>query len=102
MNIESIEKFEKLLEEKTTLVVDFYAEWCGPCKMLLPVLTKINEENPEYNIVKVNIDNFPELADKYEVQTVPTMVFIKNQKIVDRHSGFLPKEALVEKIKKNI
>lgn len=100
MNIKNIDEFNKVIDTGDFVLVDFYAEWCGPCKMLLPIINSIIEENKDIKILKVNIDDVPELAEKYSVQSIPTLLFIKDKEEVERHGGFIAKEALLEKIKK--
>lgn len=80
------EKLEDLLSNEITLV-DFYAEWCGPCKMLGTVL-----ENMDLNIIKVNTDEHPELATKFGVMSIPTVVIFKNKKEITKFIGFRSKE----------
>lgn len=88
-----------VLESATPTVVDFYADWCGPCRALSPVLEQVQEEvAKKAKIVKVNIDNNMELARKYMVMSVPTMVVIKNGKEVGRISGLMGADSLVNKI----
>ena len=83
------EEFQtEVLESKVPVLVDFWAEWCGPCRMVAPVLEKLQEEYSEkIKIVKLNIDNFPALAEKYDVQSIPNMVLFKNGTEVDRIIG---------------
>lgn len=75
-------------------VVDFYADWCGPCKMLGTVL----EEIEDTSIIKVNVDNYPELASEYKVMSIPHLIFFKDGKEVTYSVGFMDKETLLEKI----
>lgn len=100
MKIENIKKYEELMEADFA-VIDFYAEWCGPCRMLLPIVEKMAEEHPEFNLYKLNIDDFADLAEKHNVQSVPTVIYFKKGQEVDRSSGFLAANVLKEKIEKN-
>lgn len=84
---------------KGVVVVDFFATWCGPCKMLSPIYEALGNEMVEKaNFLKVDIDQSIELAQKFEVSTVPTMLIFKDGKPVDRLIGFMPKENLKNKI----
>ncbi len=100
MKIENIEKYNELMN-KENAVIDFYAEWCGPCRMLGPIVEQLSNEHPEYNLYKLNIDEFADLAEKHNVQSVPTIIYFKNGSEVDRTTGFLPADSLQERIEKN-
>ena len=97
VNINNFES-EVLNNEKITLI-DFYADWCPPCKMLSPLVEKIAEERDDINFVKVNIDYDVELANKYGVVSIPTLVVIKDGKEVDRSIGYIEKEKIEELLK---
>ncbi len=94
------ENFEQeVLKSDLPVLVDFYAEWCGPCKMLTPILDELSEEyKGKWKIGKVDIDEAPELAGKYQVQSVPTLKFFKNGEEVETLMGFQSKEKLMEKL----
>lgn len=81
--------FEKMMAEKKTFIVDFFATWCGPCKMLGAVLEKV-ENTLGVDVLKIDIDQDTALAEEYEVMVVPTLLFVKNGEIVYRESGFFP------------
>ncbi len=86
---------EVIAEEKGPLIVDFFASWCGPCKMLAPVLESVGQKYASsLKILKVDIDEYPELANEYKVMSVPTLLFLSNGKLVDREVGFIPEEKL--------
>ena len=78
-------------------IIDFWATWCGPCRMLSPILDEIAEENG-YDIGKVNIDEEPGLAREHRVAAIPTLIFMRDGQEVGRSTGYLPKDALAEKI----
>ena len=76
------------------VLVDFYADWCGPCKMLSPILEKIGKENENLKIVKVNIDESQMLASYFSVFSIPTLILIKDGKPLEKIVGFNPKETI--------
>lgn len=90
---------EVVLRSEKTVLLDFYAQWCGPCKMLGKELEEMNP-GEGYSIVKVDIDQNPDLARQWKVQSVPTLFVIKNGASVVSITGFLPKEELEKRIKK--
>lgn len=89
--------FNEALNNKYVLV-DFYADWCGPCKMVGPVLEELDGENDQLTVVKVNVDNELDLASKYGVQSIPNMIFFKEGKAVTQIIGFANKDAILDKI----
>lgn len=97
-------EFQKeVLECKTPILVDFYADWCGPCKMLAPVLEQVSTEMGEkVKVVKINVDDAEDIARKYRVMSIPTMVLIKNGEEQDRFIGLHNLQMLVDKINENL
>ncbi len=69
---------EKVLKNSKKVLVDFYADWCGPCRMLSPIIEEIAKENDEYEFVKVNVDDCPEVSRKYGVMSIPTLIVFEN------------------------
>ncbi len=86
--------YQKALDSKGTFIVDFFATWCGPCKMLGVILEKLAPEL-DYDILKIDIDQNMPLAEEYKVEVVPTLLFVKNGEIVYRESGVFPKNKLM-------
>jgi len=94
------DSFEKeVLESKEPVLIDFYADWCGPCKMMAPVVEKLAEKyEGKVKVGKVNSDDEPELAQMFQVMSIPNFVIIKDGKVVDRVIGAVPQQALEEKL----
>jgi thioredoxin 1 len=89
------ENFKEKVAEGT-VILDFYADWCAPCRMIGPVLEQIAEENPELKVVKVNVDENIELANNFGVKGIPALFVLKEGKTVAQRAGFMPKAALVD------
>jgi len=95
--------FDGLLESEKLVIVDFWATWCGPCRMLSPLLDEVEEEMADkITVVKVNVDDADEIAMRYRIMSIPTLVFVKNGQMVDRTVGAMPKSALVDRINANL
>lgn len=87
--------FKKEVEEHDGLVViDLYADWCGPCKMLAPIIAELEAENPDVKFAKINVDNERELAMQFKVQSIPMVAFVKDDTLLDVSVGYVPKEKL--------
>ena len=97
-------QFRGSVEEKQgVVVVDFFATWCGPCKMLAPIFEQAGEEmKNDATFLKVDIDQSLEIAQKFRISTVPTMIIFKDGKPVESLVGFMPKESIVQKVKSHL
>lgn len=93
--------FEKeVLKSNKAILVDFFAIWCGPCSMLTPVLEKIGNSRADFDIAKINIDESVNLASKYNIEVVPTMLIFKNGQVVDSLEGYVDEETILDKMSK--
>ncbi len=94
--------FSTIINSETPVLVDFYADWCGPCKMLGPILNEVKKElGDAVKIVKIDVDKNQPLASKYQVRGVPTMILFKNGKQLWRQSGVLQKQDVISVIKQH-
>ncbi|MGN1311241.1 MAG: thioredoxin [Clostridia bacterium] len=94
------ENFEtEVLNSEKTVLIDFYADWCGPCKMLSPIVEQVASENTNVKVVKINIDDEQDLAINYGVMSIPTLVVIKNGQETDRVVGLIEKSEVEKLIK---
>lgn len=91
---------QEVLDQKGLVFVDFYAEWCGPCKMTEPIINDLSEEMKDVKFIQVNVDENSELASQYSVFSIPTFVMFKNGKTVSQAVGAMGKEAFVAEINK--
>ncbi len=93
---------QEVLDEPKLTVVDFYADWCGPCQMLKPVLEKISEKYNNLKIVKVNVDDNHHLCEVYGIYSIPHVIMFKDGKVIDQFVGFKSENDVEEKIKAHI
>ena len=91
-----------VLDSQKPVVVDFWAEWCGPCKMIAPSLEEISEEMTDIEVAKVNIDENPEIAAQYGIRSIPTLMIFKGGEVADMKVGAAPKTALTAWIGGNL
>ena len=89
----------EVLDAKGTVLVDFWAAWCGPCRMLSPVVDEVAAELSGVKVGKVNIDEQPDLAAQFDVMSIPTLVVFKDGKAVNQSVGVIPKEAILKMMK---
>lgn len=86
---------QEVLESEKTVLLDFFAQWCGPCRRLSPILEEIAAERGDIKVVKVDIDENPELAAKYRVATIPTLFVVEQGKVLNQAVGLLPKHQIL-------
>ena len=94
--ITSVEEFDNILASEKPVLVDFFATWCGPCKMFAPVLDEFAEEHDEIEAVKVDVDELGDLARRYGIMSIPTVILFKNGEATKKNVGFLDAEDLEE------
>ena len=88
--------FEEIKNGEKRVLIDFYADWCGPCKMIAPIIEEIAEENPQYVVGKINVDDNPELAIEFGVSTIPNLVVMENGKVLNQIAGARPKASILK------
>ena len=99
----SFGEFEKTLSENTLVMVDFFATWCGPCQMFSPIVEQVEDKyDGDLTVVKVDIDENSDIAEKYTIQSVPTTILFKNGEAVERVSGLLSLSQCTELIEKHL
>ena len=86
----------EIMDSEKTVLLDFWAPWCAPCRMVAPIIEEIAGERPDIKVGKINVDEQPELASKFGIMSIPTLVVMKNGKIVQQVSGVRPKNAILE------
>lgn len=98
----SMTEFESITQAKQgAYVIDFWASWCGPCKMFAPVFDKLSDEVTDVSFCKVNVDDEPELAAKLSIASIPTVLFVKDGTVTAKSVGFMPEDELRDFIEEN-
>lgn len=87
---------EEVMQSEKPVLVDFWATWCGPCRMLGPVIAQIAEEREDIKVCKINVDEAPSLAQQFNVMGIPTVILFKNGEIAGQSVGFVPKQKLLD------
>ena len=90
---------QEVLKSNIPVLIDFYADWCGPCKMLSPIVDEVAAENDDIKVVKVNVDEAQNTAIKYQIMSIPTLVVIKNGNEVNRSVGVIDKDEIINMVK---
>lgn len=98
INITKNNFFEEVLNSDKPVLLDFWASWCGPCRMVSPIIDEIANERADIKVGKINVDEQPELAAKFSVMSIPTLVVIKDGKIVNQAMGARPKAQILDMI----
>lgn len=89
------DNYDSVIATDKAVLIDFFATWCGPCKMMSPVIDKIANEHPEYVIGKVDVDEDPELAQAFGVMSIPTLVVMKNGEVAKQNIGAIPEDQVL-------
>ena len=90
---------EEVIKSDKPVLVDFWATWCGPCRMIAPIVEQITEENADIKVCKVDVDDQPELTSSFGIQSIPTLIVFKNGEIANKAVGARSKEAILEMLK---
>ena len=99
INVNDNNYTEEVLNSEKKILIDFWADWCGPCKMIGPVIEDIANENPDIKVVKINVDNNEKLATKYQIMSIPTLLVVQNGEVINKSVGLISKSEIQNLIK---
>ena len=89
------ENYDSVISTDKPVLLDFFAQWCGPCKMMAPIIDKIADEHPEYVVGKIDVDDEPELAEAFGIMSIPTLVVMKNSEVKKQSIGAIPEDQVL-------
>ena len=95
ININNNNFLSEVMSSEKKVLLDFWAPWCGPCRMVVPMVEEIAKESPDIKVAKINVDENPELATRFRIMSIPTLVVMENGKIVNQATGARPKNAIL-------
>ena len=95
ININNNNFLSEVMSSEKKVLLDFWAPWCGPCRMVVPMVEEIAKERPDIKVAKINVDENPELATRFRIMSIPTLVVMENGKIVNQATGARPKNAIL-------
>ena len=95
ININNNNFLSEVMSSEKKVLLDFWAPWCGPCRMVVPMVEEIAKERPDIKVAKINVDENPELATRFRIMSIPTLVVMENSKIVNQAMGARPKNAIL-------
>ena len=95
ININNNNFLSEVMSSEKKVLLDFWAPWCGPCRMVIPMVEEIAKERPDIKVAKINVDENPELATRFGIMSIPTLVVMENGKIVNQATGARPKNAIL-------
>lgn len=96
--IKTIDDFKKAIAENKLTLVDFYADWCGPCKMIAPVISELAKDHGDVNFVKINVDELQDLAQDYGILSIPTLITFQNGSELKRKTGFVTRNEIEQEL----